>query len=67
VNELLFAFADFDGDVVAGSGFTARSTYNGNVAQDRVVDGSGTYEATAATTSSDRHWAMLLAGFKGKR
>jgi hypothetical protein len=63
-NELLFGFGE-GGTTAAGTGFTARSLYNGNVIEDRVVSQAGVYGATATETSTSGSWTMALATFKG--
>lgn len=47
----------------AGSGFTSRMiNIYGNIAEDKIVTSSGTYNATATTSSSN--WVMQMATFK---
>jgi hypothetical protein len=51
------------GDIVctAGSGFTTRSTYAGNLVEDMVVTAPGTY---AATGSANSGWTMQMVALK---
>lgn len=50
-SELLFGAALFGSCGNAGSGFTARSTLNCNVAEDKTVSTTGSYSATFSNTS----------------
>ncbi|HXY20406.1 MAG TPA: Ig-like domain-containing protein, partial [Gemmatimonadales bacterium] len=60
-NDLVFGFCIGDNSCTAGSGFTARSTYNSNLAEDRVAATAG---SNAATGSASGGWAMIMAAFK---
>jgi hypothetical protein len=46
-----------------GAGYTARSTFAGNMTEDQVVSAKGSYSATASN-SSGVAWAMQLVAFK---
>jgi hypothetical protein len=64
-NELLFGFAVTGGNCSAGTGYTLRTSFEGNVTEDRVVSSPGSYQATATWDNSDSDWAVFLAAFKG--
>jgi trimeric autotransporter adhesin len=46
-----------------GAGYTARSTFEGNLTEDRVVSAKGSYSATA--NNSGGAWAMQMVAFRG--
>jgi len=58
--DLVFAFA-VDGQVSPGPGFTARSTFNGNLAEDMISGAPGKYGATATANS---FWVFQMAAFR---
>jgi hypothetical protein len=58
--DLVFAFA-VDGQVMAGEGFTARSTFNGNLVEDMISGAPGPYGATATANS---FWVFQMAAFR---
>ncbi|HEX4273880.1 MAG TPA: fibronectin type III domain-containing protein, partial [Bryobacteraceae bacterium] len=62
--DLLFA-GGVSANVVtaAGSGYTARSTFQGNITEDQIVLTTGSYNATA--TQSTGAWATQMVAFKG--
>jgi hypothetical protein len=62
-NELIFGWGP-DGGGGAGSGFTARSTFNGNITEDKVVSTVGTYNATASRSGGSGPWSMQMATFR---
>jgi hypothetical protein len=62
-NELLFAYSQ-TGVVVAGTGFTARSTFDSNVSEDQLIPTVGTYQATATMTSGSS-WTIVAGAFRG--
>jgi hypothetical protein len=65
-HELVFGFLSGDiGQPQFGAGFTERSTYNGNLTEDREVVNSGPYEATAALMTPGP-WTMVMATFRGR-
>lgn len=63
-NDLLFG-AGVSGSsfTSGGTGFTVRSTAQGNLTEDRIVSSTGSYSATA--TDNSGVWAMQLVAFKG--
>ena len=62
--DLLFA-GGVSGQTVTspGPGYTARSTFQGNMTEDRIVFAKGSYGATASNSSGA--WAMQMVAFKG--
>jgi hypothetical protein len=64
-NDLLFGFGQSAGMSAGGEGFLPRTSFDGNVTEDKVVNTVGTYQATA-TMLSGTHWTMLAAAFKGQ-
>ncbi len=65
-NELIFgANTVYTGDKGAGSGFTSRiiTSPDGDIAEDMLVNATGTYTATAPLVSSG-NWVMQMATFK---
>jgi hypothetical protein len=53
------------GTVEAGTGFFARSTFDGNITEDTVAAAPGSYQATA-TAAQSGPWSMVVAAFKGR-
>jgi hypothetical protein len=63
-SSLIFGFG-VSNVVNAGTGFAARSTYNSNVTEDRVVTHSGMYQATGTPTGG--LWQLMIgAAFAGQ-
>jgi hypothetical protein len=60
--DLVFGFA-VTGQARGGDGFTARSSYNGNVVEDEIIQTPESVEATA-TVVNGSFWAMSMAAFK---
>ncbi len=60
--DLVFGFA-VTGQARGGDGFTARSSYNGNVVEDQIIPTPESVEATA-TVVNGTFWAMSMAAFK---
>jgi hypothetical protein len=60
-NDLIYGYCVGDGNCTVGSGFTARSVFNNNVAEDKIGATTGAYAATATGTSG---WAIQGAAFK---
>jgi len=58
--DLLFGFCVSDAACSNGSGFTARSTLNSNLGEEKVLTASGSYSATATATAG---WTMQAATF----
>lgn len=64
-NSLLFAGGESNNQITsAGTGFTARSTYAGNITEDRIVTSMGAYASSA--TQNGSAWVLQLAAFKAK-
>jgi hypothetical protein len=63
-HELVFGFGA-SAMTSAGSGFTARSTFDTNITEDEVVTSSGSYQATA-TAGNLTGWIMTMATFRGQ-
>jgi len=62
-NDLIFGAGVSSNSVTAmGSGFTSRSTFDGNRTMDKIVATTGSYNATA--TQSGNAWAMHMVAFK---
>jgi hypothetical protein len=61
-NELIFGHSVMNQVTAPGSGFTARSTLNGDLTEDKIVSAIGTYDATASNLSGS--WSMQLAAFR---
>ena len=62
-NELIFGYSLVANSAVAGAGFTARETLDGNVSEDEVVNASGSYSATFSQPAGG-DWITLMATFK---
>ncbi len=63
-NETIFGWAFCDtGTLTAGTGFFAETTYNGNLAEDKNVTTTGSYNASATNVNS-ANWFMQMAAFK---
>ncbi len=60
-SELIFGFGTSHGTVTPGTGFTGRSTFDGNLTEDMIAVTPGSYQATA--TSSNGNWAMSFGAF----
>ncbi|HXJ06002.1 MAG TPA: fibronectin type III domain-containing protein [Candidatus Acidoferrum sp.] len=63
-NELVFGFSIADSvGINPGPGFTAESTFQGNLVEDRSVTTPGSYAATGTATGVS-NWFMQMATFK---
>src|SRR2546426_6096373 len=63
-NELIFGFSIADSvDINPGPGFTAESTFRGNLVEDMTVSTTGSYSALGSATGVS-NWFMQLATFK---
>ena len=62
-HELVLGYAEAPSASV-GAGFTLRSNNTGNIVEDNVVTTTGSYDATATTTTGA--WTMIMATFKGR-
>jgi hypothetical protein len=60
-NDLIMGFCVGDAACSAGTGFSARSTFNHNLIEDRTVSATGSYAATGSATAG---WAIILAAFR---
>lgn len=63
-NELIFGFGNASGTLTVGTGFTARSTFDGNLTEDMIAVTAGSYQATA--TASTDEWGMIMGAFHGQ-
>jgi chitodextrinase len=59
--DLLFGFCVSDSTCSRGSGFTARSTSEGNLGEDKTLTAAGT---TSAIATANAPWTMITAAFK---
>ncbi len=62
-NELVFGYTK-TGIATAGTGFTARSTFDNNITEDESAPAPGPYQATATMTNGTS-WTMLVGAFRG--
>lgn len=62
-NQLVFAFATFIADGSGGTGFTVRSTFDGDIVEERIVVVPGSLDAVA-TPSTD--WAISAMAIRGR-
>ena len=61
VGDVIFGYCAADWACTAGSGFTARSTFDDNLIEDMVAGSAGTY---AATGSANNGWTMQMVALK---
>jgi hypothetical protein len=59
--DLIYGYCVGDWACTAGSGFAARSTFNGNLIEDMTAPSAGSYAATASATSG---WTMQMVALK---
>lgn len=59
--DIVYGFCQGDGSCSAGSGFTLRSSFSGNLLEDMTVGAPGPY---AATGSANSGWAMHMVALK---
>jgi len=59
--DLIFGYCVADYACTAGSGFTARSTFNDNLIEDTTVGNAGAY---AATGTANNGWSMQMVAIK---
>jgi chitodextrinase len=59
--DAIYGYCVGDYACTAGSGFTARSTFNGNLIEDMTAGNPGSY---AATGSANRGWTMQMVALK---
>ena len=62
-HELIFGFASA-GEATEGANFAPRNSLDSNMAEDRVVHCTGSYETTATNVTGGA-WTMLMATFRG--
>lgn len=63
-NELILGFSIADSvGINPGPGFTAESTFRGNLVEDMAVNSAGPYAATGSATGTS-NWFMQMASFK---
>ena len=60
-NDVIYSFCLADSACTVGSGFTARSTFNNNLIEDKTATTPGSY---AATGSATRGWSMQLVALR---
>lgn len=63
-NELVFGFLTYFGPGTGGTGFTIRSTFDGDVTEDLVAVTPGEYRATGTATNPD--WTATVAAIRGR-
>jgi len=59
--DLIFGYCVGDWVCTAGSGFTARSTFNNNLIEDKLAGSAGSYAATGSATNG---WTMQMVAIK---
>jgi hypothetical protein len=59
--DMLYGYCLGDWNCTAGSGFTARSAFNGNLIEDIAAGNPGSY---AATGSANKGWSMQMVALK---
>lgn len=64
-NELIFGFVTYSGQGGAGTGFTMRSMFDGDLTEDRVAVTPGAYEAIS-TLESGSSWTATVAAIRGR-
>jgi hypothetical protein len=60
--DIIYGYCVADSGCAAGSGFTARSTMDGNLVEDMVAGSPGQYAATGTATGG---WSMRMVALKG--
>ncbi len=63
-NELVFGFLTFFGFGSGGTGFTIRSTFDGDVTEDMVATSPGEYRAKGTATNPD--WTATVTAIRGR-
>jgi hypothetical protein len=61
VGDVIYGFSVGDGASTVGSSFTARSTMNGNLVEDKITGFTGPHDATAIANSG---WTMQMVSLK---
>jgi hypothetical protein len=59
--DVIYGFCIGDSVCSAGSGFAGRSTFNGNLIEDKIAGNAGSYAATGSATSG---WTMQMLALK---
>ncbi len=59
--DVIFGYCVGDWNCTVGSGFSARSTFDGNLIEDKVAGAAGSY---AATGTANNGWAMQMVALK---
>jgi hypothetical protein len=59
--DVIYGYCDSDGACAVGSGFTARSTFNSNLIEDKLAGNAGIYAATGSATNG---WTMQMVALK---
>ncbi len=59
--DMIFGYCVGDWNCTAGTGFSARSTLNGNLIEDKVAGAAGSY---AATGTANKGWTMQMVALK---
>ena len=59
--DVIYGYCVGDWACTAGSGFTARSTFNNNLIESKIAGNSGTYAATGTATNG---WTMQMVALK---
>ncbi len=60
-SDVIYSYCVGDMACTVGSGFTARSTFDGNLIEDKTAGNAGTYAATGSATAG---WTMQLVALK---
>jgi hypothetical protein len=60
-SDVIYGYCVGDSQCTAGSGFASRSTLVGNLTEDKVVSGAGSYAATATANSG---WLMQMVALR---
>ena len=58
---MIYGYCVADATCTFGSGFTARSTFNNNLIEDKIASTAGTYSATGTANNG---WTMQLVALK---
>jgi hypothetical protein len=65
-DELIFGFGFTNEAATAGTGFTPRNKFHGNVTEDRMVSAVGSFQTTATMYPKGTSWVMMMATFRGE-
>lgn len=65
-NELIFAFFTVRGQIAApGTGFTSRSSFDGDVVEDRVAPTAGSYTVIGSASPAAAEWSLTAVALRG--